>query len=68
VTADLKHHQVLDARELGDLALVDLAHWASEWPWLPRAADRLVADLAADGTTVEVHVSEHVTDPWTARR
>jgi dinuclear metal center YbgI/SA1388 family protein len=68
VTADLKHHQVLDARELGDLALVDLAHWASEWPWLPRAADRLVADLAAGGATVEVHVSELVTDPWTARR
>jgi dinuclear metal center YbgI/SA1388 family protein len=68
VTADLKHHQVLDARELGDLALVDLAHWASEWPWLPTAADRLVADLAADGATVEVHVSDRVTDPWTARR
>jgi dinuclear metal center YbgI/SA1388 family protein len=68
VTADLKHHQVLDARELGDLALVDLAHWASEWPWLPMAADRLVADLAADGATVEVHVSELMTDPWTARR
>jgi dinuclear metal center YbgI/SA1388 family protein len=68
VTADLKHHQVLDARELGGLALVDLAHWASEWPWLPMAADRLVADLAADGATVEVHVSELMTDPWTARR
>ncbi len=68
VTADLKHHQVLDAREQGGLALVDLAHWASEWPWLARAAERLVADLAVHGTTVEAHVSERVTDPWTARR
>jgi len=40
------------------VALVDAAHWATEWPWL-RAAAGILA------TTVETSVSETVTDPWT---
>ena len=47
--------------------LVDVAHFASEWPWLERAAADLVADLAARGTTVVSRVSTLRTDPWTAR-
>src|SRR5699024_11440971 len=36
VTADLRHHRAEEARaELGAPALIDAAHWASEWPWLP---------------------------------
>jgi len=66
VTSDLRHHRALDHRQAGGCALVDVAHWAGEWPWLPVAAARLAADLAALGTTVEVHVSEIPTDPWTA--
>ena len=47
--------------------LVDVAHFASEWPWLARAAADLVADLAAHGATVVTRVSKLRTDPWTAR-
>ena len=70
VTADLRHHPTSEAREDsrgGPPFLVDVAHWASEWPWLPRAAADLSADVAAAGATVETRVSERVTDPWTAR-
>lgn len=65
VTADLRHHPSSEASELGGPALVDVAHWASEWPWLAEAADRLIAELSARGTTVETHISETPTDPWT---
>ncbi|QTE31525.1 Nif3-like dinuclear metal center hexameric protein [Pengzhenrongella sicca] len=47
--------------------LVDVAHFASEWPWLERAAADLVGDLADCGTTVDTRVSTLRTDPWTAR-
>ena len=67
VTADLKHHNAGDFLAEGGPALVDVAHWASEWPWLALLRDRLVSDLAADGVTVDTHVSTIVTDPWTAR-
>jgi dinuclear metal center YbgI/SA1388 family protein len=80
VTADLRHHPVSEAREAGDFvapgrgpALVDVAHWASEWPWLADAAAQLTAGLgelagpgdAARRGTVEIRVSKLVTDPWT---
>lgn len=65
VTADLRHHPASEALEHGGPALVDAAHWATEWPWLAYAADALTRALAASGATVETHVSELVTDPWT---
>lgn len=69
VTADLRHHRAQD--HLAGLrppgcALIDVAHWASEWPWLPVAAQELRSDLAELGATVEVLVSAIPTDPWTA--
>jgi dinuclear metal center YbgI/SA1388 family protein len=72
VTADLRHHPASEARERAGLEggrphLVDVAHWASEWPWLAGCADRLVVALAADGRTVDAHVSTTRTDPWTLR-
>ena len=33
-----RHHAVLDSVLETGLALVDVAHWASEWPWLGDAA------------------------------
>jgi putative NIF3 family GTP cyclohydrolase 1 type 2 len=66
VTADLRHHPASEAVEAGGPALVDVAHWASEWPWLRHAADTLRSTLAAAGTNVETYVSTLVTDPWTA--
>lgn len=65
LTADLKHHQTLEAvteRGTGAMALVDAAHWATEAPWLDALAARVRQRF---GTTVNVRVSRHVTDPWT---
>ena len=66
VTADLRHHPASEALEAGGPALVDVAHWASEWPWLEHAARTLRSALEAAGTTVDTYVSTLVTDPWTA--
>lgn len=67
VTADLRHHPAgehLDRAVAGRTvpALVDVAHWASEWPWCEQAADVI---RAAGGGSVEVLVSTRRTDPWT---
>jgi dinuclear metal center YbgI/SA1388 family protein len=61
VTADLRHHPASESVEAGGPALVDVAHWASEWPWLARGA----AELAAARPGLQTRVSELVTDPWT---
>lgn len=65
VTSDLRHHRAQDHLVDGGCALIDVSHWASEWPWLPVAAHALRDALAARGSTVEVHVSRIPTDPWT---
>ncbi|MBB5791610.1 Nif3-like dinuclear metal center hexameric protein [Jiangella mangrovi] len=65
VTADLRHHPSSESGESGGPALVDVAHWASEWPWLGTAAALLAAELSAAGSTVETRVSATPTDPWT---
>lgn len=68
VTADLRHHPVLEAREEargGPPYLVDAGHWASEQLWLPRAERALLDGLGADATRVETHISTVRTDPWT---
>ncbi|MBK8469240.1 MAG: Nif3-like dinuclear metal center hexameric protein [Actinomycetales bacterium] len=67
VTADLRHHPALEAREessFGPPYLVDAGHWATEWLWLSRAAERLIAALGPLGTTVETSISIARTDPW----
>jgi dinuclear metal center YbgI/SA1388 family protein len=64
LTSDLKHHPASEAGEVPGPALVDVAHFATEWPWLPVAAEVLRADL---GGRVEVEVSVRPTDPWTHR-
>jgi putative NIF3 family GTP cyclohydrolase 1 type 2 len=64
VTADLRHHRTAEAIEDGTPLLVDAAHWATEWPWLADAAERLRATLQARGITVTTSVSAQVTDPW----
>ncbi len=70
VTADLRHHPAVEAREEanagGDGApyLIDAGHWASEWLWLPGARDRLVSALGERAARLETHVSALRTDPW----
>jgi len=67
LTSDLKHHAVSDHLGAGGPAVIDVAHFASEWPWVPAVAESLRSDLLALGAEVEVHVSTLVTDPWTFR-
>ena len=64
VTSDLRHHPATEFVEKGGPALVDVAHWAAEWTWLPHVEARLVA---AAGDTVETRVSTLCTDAWTFR-
>ena len=68
VTADLRHHPALEAREEargGTPYLVDAGHWASEQVWLARAERALLAALRERATRVEAHISTVRTDPWT---
>lgn len=67
VTADLRHHPVQDALEAGGPWLVDVSHWASEWPFLIGARERVLAALDPTAEHLEVTVSRTVTDPWTSR-
>ncbi len=67
VTADLRHHPATEARAYDEPVLIDVAHWASEWPWLADAERLLVAGLAEQGSTVETRVSTICTDAWTLR-
>ncbi|NUS00771.1 MAG: Nif3-like dinuclear metal center hexameric protein [Kribbellaceae bacterium] len=67
LTADLRHHPATEAQAYGDPALVDVAHWASEWPWLADAERLLLDGLAARGSTVDTHISTLCTDAWTLR-
>jgi hypothetical protein len=62
LTADLRHHVASEAIEDDMVALVDAAHWATEAPWLAAVAARLRDHY---GASVDVRVSETVTDPWT---
>lgn len=64
VTSDLRHHPAAEFLEHDGPALVDVAHWAAEWTWLPVLRRRLTEAL---GGTVDTHVSTLVTDPWTFR-
>jgi len=63
VTADLRHHPVSEhlANENAP-ALVDVGHWASEWPWCDQAAAILRERF---GGNVDITVSTLRTDPWT---
>ncbi|MGW7075987.1 Nif3-like dinuclear metal center hexameric protein [Streptomyces sp. NPDC054866] len=66
LTADLRHHPVSEARAQTPLALLDAAHWATEWPWCELAAAQLDQISDRHGWGLRVHVSKTVTDPWTA--
>jgi dinuclear metal center YbgI/SA1388 family protein len=67
VTADLRHHPVLEAREEargGTPYLVDAGHWATEWLWLQSARSELVRELGGRGTSLNTHICTLRTDPW----
>lgn len=60
VTADLRHHPADEHRRASNVALVDVAHWASEFPWCRQAAGILRSRFPA----LPVRVSTIRTDPW----
>jgi dinuclear metal center YbgI/SA1388 family protein len=67
VTADLRHHPASEARESavnGRPYLIDVSHFASEWLWLPAAAEALGNVLADQGYDVEIRVANTNSDPW----
>jgi dinuclear metal center YbgI/SA1388 family protein len=67
VTADLRHHPASEAREaaVNDRPyLIDVSHFASEWLWLPAAAEALGNVLGDQGLDVEIRVSTTNSDPW----
>jgi putative NIF3 family GTP cyclohydrolase 1 type 2 len=67
VTADMRHHPASEAREgavNGRPYLIDVSHFASEWLWLPVAAEALGNVLADQGYEVEIRVSSTNSDPW----
>jgi dinuclear metal center YbgI/SA1388 family protein len=64
VTSDLRHHPAAEFLEQGGPALVDVAHWAAEWTWLPVVQAKVDEAL---GATVETRVSTLRTDPWNFR-
>jgi dinuclear metal center YbgI/SA1388 family protein len=67
LTSDLRHHRAAEFLEQGGPALVDVAHWAAEWTWLPVVEAKLGHAARERGATVETRVSAVVTDPWTFR-
>ena len=66
VTSDLRHHPVdehLRAAHLAEPegpAVVDTAHWASEFPWTTQARDIVESALRVNTEIIDVR-----TDPWT---
>jgi len=62
LTADLRHHPADEHRRGSDVALIDVAHWASEFPWCGQAAELLRAHF---GERLPVTVCPIRTDPWT---
>ncbi|HEY1489122.1 MAG TPA: Nif3-like dinuclear metal center hexameric protein [Micromonosporaceae bacterium] len=60
LTADLRHHPASEFLANPGPALVEASHWATERPWLDRAAA-----IVAAATGVQTVVSDLVTDPWT---
>ena len=71
VTSDLNHHTV--AEHIADPArpaVVEVAHWAGEWPWLANAAAVITAAAprGPGAGSLTTTVSRICTDPWSRHR
>jgi dinuclear metal center YbgI/SA1388 family protein len=64
LTSDLRHHVVAEfAADPSHPAVIEVAHWAGEWPWLPVTG----ALISAAHPELTVTVSTRRTDPWRLR-
>ena len=61
VTADLRHHPADEHLRGSGVGLIDVAHWASEYPWCTQVAELLRAQF---GAALPVMVCPLRTDPW----
>ncbi|WP_080793956.1 Nif3-like dinuclear metal center hexameric protein [Corynebacterium pacaense] len=61
VTSDLRHHPVDEYLRAGGPAVIDTAHWASEFPWTFQVREI----LQVQAPHIEVDVLNIRTDPWT---
>ncbi|KUI23145.1 Nif3-like dinuclear metal center hexameric protein [Mycobacterium sp. IS-1496] len=61
LTADLRHHPADEHLRTSPVALVDVAHWASEFPWCEQAAGVLRRHFS---DALPVRVCDLRTDPW----
>jgi putative NIF3 family GTP cyclohydrolase 1 type 2 len=61
VTSDLRHLVASEFVATNDCVLINIAHWAGEWPWLNQLG-RQIGDRFGD--KVKVIVSQIPTDPW----
>ncbi|EEI17027.1 Nif3-like dinuclear metal center hexameric protein [Corynebacterium lipophiloflavum] len=59
VTSDLRHHPVDEHLRAGGPAVIDTAHWASEFPWTTQAKG------IVDALDVNTEIVSIRTDPWT---
>lgn len=64
VTSDLRHHPVDEHLRAGGPAVIDVAHWASEWPWCSQARGIVDAEFGRRSGWSS-RVSARRTDPWT---
>lgn len=60
LTADLRHHPVDEHLRRNGPALIDAAHWATEFPWCGQAESVVRSDLPE----LTTRVSTTCTDPW----
>ncbi|APT92151.1 hypothetical protein CPHO_03795 [Corynebacterium phocae] len=60
VTSDLRHHPVDETLREHTIAVIDTAHWASEFPWTSQARD-----IVEKETGLETEIIDIRTDPWT---
>lgn len=64
ICADLRHHPASEHLEAGKPYLINVTHWASEWPWVPKCAALVEQAFVEQG--VRAYASQLVTDAWAA--
>ncbi|MGL4305786.1 MAG: Nif3-like dinuclear metal center hexameric protein [Mycobacteriaceae bacterium] len=67
VTADLRHHPVDESARGGGPAVIDVSHWASEFPWCAQVKDLVEDHFSGGSMQCTVSIARTRTDPWNIR-